>query len=431
MCRRLAIAAVAILTLATTAVARAPVWDHRVVVAREAAGELMEPYFVRSPGRRQVVLVDSGFDTRTRILVRREDGSFGRPIRVPSRPSVYSEAPVAVNDRGAMVFGWAADAPNAPADFEGDSCWCRAQAVVRRPDGRFGSIRTLSSAALGQGAVFPYVDARGRMSVFWISHRALRYAEALPSGRLTPARTVATRINSWDVSNDASGAQLLEWRTGAQWYAATQPFEVSREIPPPTYGGAFAVAFANDGHGHEVRVAAVDHDKVDITAAVRRVGGSFGHARLIAHAAPGGTLCDVGAAMNVHRRVFAVWDCQRGESGAGYARGAMLTRDGRVRSMSGRHAALSAGTYMGMDLDDHGHAVAVWQEPDYDDIVSLVATRGRIAGFRRVAHSHGMDRTSIGATIAPRGRALATWADSRYGRAVRIKVATIDLRGRR
>jgi hypothetical protein len=185
---------------------------------------------------------------------------------------------------------------------------------------------------------------------------------------------------------------------------------------------------AGDGRGNEVRVSA-DNGGVDIVVAYRPRGGSFGPSRPIAHAGPRQAVCDVGVRMNRSREAFVAWDCDpSGAFGEGsFAQAALLDRKGRVESISGRHEALSAGYSLGLAFDQRGRAVAAWQAPDYDHLFSLIGAHGRFAGFRPIAHSRGMDATTIDVAIAPGGVGLATWANELKRRATRVRVASIRL----
>jgi hypothetical protein len=363
------------------------------------------------------------------VYERRPDRSW-EPIVVPAELNPEIGWWISMNDRGAMGFGWSADAPNAPDDqYAYAICWCRAEVVVRRRDGLFGPVRTLTPAGADVTPPWVTIDRSGTATAIWERHGALRTADATVNGEFARGHVVARDTRDSQVWQAERDHPYLEWRVGRQWYGAIRPFTRARPVSNPGYGFLDeTVATPVDGQGHQALVAFEDGK---IVAGFRRLGASFGKRYVIARVDDPDSTCQVNAAMNAHRRVFAVWACDTDPAGRHdlYAQGAIVAPDGRVASLSRRGPGAPLDGFPGVDFDDHGRGVAAWSGPEYSQVSSLVVTGGRIAGFRRVGRIRGSGGTEVGVVVDRSGQGLATWNDDRYdlGRS-EFRVASIDLR---
>ena len=412
---------------AQAAAAERLAWTRPVTLQREVGGDLLFAYFVSTPSGRRTVLVDSGTEHGIKVFPRRKGARFGAPIAVPGDRGSLSEG-VAINDSGAMAFGWTDYAQDPPANDEDDPCWCRPKAVVRRASGRFGPVARLDRPAAAQYAPWVDIDEHGAATAIWKRWRALRVAFAGPVGPFRRSRTVAKPVDDYLIDY-VNRHVLLRWPIGRQWYEARSPFVHSHRTRDPGYGFfEDGTAIAGDERGNELLVSATGETR-DVTVRYRRAGGSFGPPRTIARAGRVGALCDVGAVMNRRGEVFAAWDCDpSGAFGEGsYAQGAYLSRTGHLRALSRRHPALSAGLSMGISLDDRGRALAAWQAPSYDVLFSLVGAHHRFLGFPRIARGPVDDAMSVDVMVAHGGLGLATWYDWPSGKRQRVRVASIRL----
>jgi hypothetical protein len=235
-------------------------------------------------------------------------------------------------------------------------------------------------------------------------------------------------VRQWNFARSRHGRLVAEWLLGQQWYAATHPFGDPKPVPRPNYGFFDEnVTIAEDRRGREARI---ELDDGDVTVAYRRVGGSFGGPRTIAHVGPRRSECQISAAMNRRRRVFVAWACDPiARLDDEYVQGAVLAPDGRVESISERGPGAAFGEFPGIDFDDHGRGIATWVGPRSRDVSSLLVTGGRVAGFRDVARIRGFGATFVDAVVDRRGQGTAAWADRREDRGTtEFRVATIDLR---
>jgi hypothetical protein len=402
--------------------ARGPSWGPPVAVAHEAF-DVYLPFFVRSPGRHQLVVAEDSLDkTHVKVSARRRDGSW-EPIVFPAVNPV-EELPwsVGVNDHGTIAVSWPSNAPNPPSRNDYIFCWCRAEGAVRTRHGVFGPVHTFTGASRDKWPPELFVNPDDTTTALWAHGRTVRTVDADPAGRFGRARVVARDARDWEVARTHGGRPFLELLVGKDWFGATHPFEQRHRIPAPGFGNVIA----DDNHGHEVSAS---YNDVGITVAYRHVGGTFGRPHLVAPTNYR-DLCNPSVAMNAHQLVFVVWTCATESGRHDYAQGALVAPGGRVISLSGRRPALAGVDDPGIDLDDHGRGVAAWESGNYHDISSLVVTGGRLAGFRHVSRLRGdASGTTVGTTVDRRGHGLATWAYNSNDRGTsEIEVATIDLR---
>jgi hypothetical protein len=424
--RRCAALAVALALAAPGAAgADGPSWSRAAAAAVEP-WDVYYPYLLHSPDRSRILLVENGLVKEIRLHERRKDGSWER-IVAPGFSDDEVPSYIDVNDRGTMAFGWTSDDPAPPGGTNYNYCYCRAQGVVRRRDGTFGPLRTFTPAGPDQEPAVVVVNPDDTTTALWYRDRVLHTADATPAGEFERGHVIARRVDDWRLARAGHDRVFLEWLLGQRWYGATHPFDRPRPISNPGYGYVGDdVTIAGDRNGHEARVA---FDDGDITIAYRRVGRSFGRPTVVAHAGPSYTACSTNAVMNAHRRVFATWVCDRDPSvHDAYAQGAIIGRDGRVASLSGRRPALPDGEYPGLDFDDHGRGVATWMAPGWRDFWSLVVMGGRVAGFRHVGQTDDQLAVYPDATIDRQGRGLATWPEDDDSGWTEFRVASIDLR---
>ena len=406
-------------------------WGRPVTVISESTG-LIGSYFVQSPSAARTAVVVSGASSRLVLVMRRADGSFGSRVDVPGERGVLGED-IAMNDRGAMVIGWPAYASNPPPGDENDLCWCGVRAVLRRADGRFGAVRDLAPPAAFQTAPGVAITPAGAAVAAWTdAGHALHVAEASAGGRFGASRTVATGVDDYFLDT-VSGRPLLLWRAGQQVFELPSPFIASRPVGALGSGESLSnedTIVASDRRGDELRVwAAYGNNGVDIRAAGRRTGESFGAPRVIAHAGPAGTACVVNATMSSTGQALAAWNCAYPDPGRrdGFGQAAYLASDGRPLALSHRQSVLAAGDRPAIALDRNGRAIAGWQMPDYRGYIAVTGAHRQFDRFRPIARVPQSGATPVDVAITPQRIGLATWVDEPGRRSERVRVASIRL----
>jgi hypothetical protein len=294
-------------------------------------------------------------------------------------------------------------------------------------------VRDLAPPAAFQTVPGVAISPGGAAVAAWTNGgNALRVAEASAGGRFGAARTVATGVNDYFLDTDR-GRPLLLWRAGQQLFELASPFMSSRPVGALGSGESLSAedtVLASDRRGDELRVwAAYGNSGVDIRAAGRRSGASFGAPRVIAHAGPAGTTCVVNATMTTHAQAFAAWECGYPDPGRrdGFAQAAYLASDGRPQALSRRQSVLAAGHRPRMALDRNGRAIAAWQMTGYNGYIAVTGAHRQFDSFRPIARFPQNGANPVDVAITPQRIGLATWVDEPSRRSQRVRVASIRL----
>jgi hypothetical protein len=367
---------------------------------------------------------------RNELFRLKPDGSFARrSLKLPPRPG-FGFPSIDLNDRGDLVFGWTAPAPDPSGKHDGDSCWCTVRTMFRRPSGRLTRPQTIARAAPGQDGPIVVLDKRGGTTAAWVSESSsssvLRVARAAPGRRFRAARKVESQADGFDLFSIGE-VPVLEWNRdpAGSVFESRAPFQrrhrIGRGAPFPD-GEHPNVAIARDGRGNELRIRVGPH----VETSFRRAGGAFSRPRRIASLFPAAVGCEVVARLK-SGGAFAAWTCARslGDSPFGFGRAALMSRHGRLLRLSREHSAVARQT-PGLDFDEHGRGVAAWQSTDFRGYYSLVAAHRRFGRRLPIATTAEQDESPVDVAFAANGRAYATWID-RALRKRRVRVSSLRL----
>lgn len=404
-------------------------WTRPVTVAEMRGDDVHFSYFEGSADDRVLYLATTGYTTRLGLYPWQGGTRFGRLFRIPGDRGAFAEY-LDANDAGALVAAWMRPVKHSQSGLRYDECWCRVEAVVRPAGGRFGRVQRLSRPRALHTGPAAYMRAGGRAIAAWDLGTQLRVAPATPDGDFKRPKTVAHHVEDFSLYH-LNGRPRLEWYDrNLQVFAAWSPFTHRRSLgtlpreESPRDELYPQGAVASDGRGHELLVR-YDDQTGDIFTATRRVGRPFGPHRKLVHA--GRALyaeCSVDAATDGRRRVVAAWVCGDDASDDEYGRAAYLAPGGRLLKLSRRETVFASYEPPAL-VAAYGRFLVTFQA-DYDGYTSLMGSRGRFLGYRRIVRARNAGSDQALDAIAADGTGLVTWVES-HGKRDLVKASSIRL----